>query len=83
MSKPSTVWAGIGACASLMQIHATIEKCLSQIGFSPDKNAFFPHLTLGRVKDRIRIPDGAAILARHADAVSGTVAVDAVVLYES
>lgn len=82
-SRPSVVWAGVAFSASLMRIHAMIEKCLSNLGFKPDDKPFFPHLTLGRVKDRIRVSDGAAILARHDGAVSGTVVVDAVILYES
>ena len=51
--KPRVVWAGVkGDLASVTRLQAGIESEMSAIGFAPEKRAFTPHLTLGRVRDR-------------------------------
>ena len=36
-----------------MKVQKRIDEALIPLGFAPEKRAFSPHLTLGRVRDRI------------------------------
>jgi 2'-5' RNA ligase len=50
--RPSVVWAGVddgGRCAALAE---AIERFSVPLGFAPERRAFTPHVTLGRVKFR-------------------------------
>lgn len=56
--KPRVVWVGVqeesGAMAALQR---DVVKSLAPLGFEPEKRAFRPHLTLGRVKRGVRSAD--------------------------
>jgi len=47
------VWVGLGGeIATLSVIQENIESALTPLGFPPERRAFSPHLTLGRVRER-------------------------------
>ena len=49
---PSVVWVGVGGeIEPLRTLHNNIDRALTPLGFPPEKRAFSPHLTLGRVRD--------------------------------
>jgi len=49
---PSVVWVGMGGeIDQLLTLHNNIDRVLAPLGFPPEKRAFSPHLTLGRVRD--------------------------------
>jgi 2'-5' RNA ligase len=53
LRAPRVVWIGLGgAIATLSVIQENIESALIPLGFSPERRAFSPHLTLGRVRER-------------------------------
>lgn len=58
VNKPRVVWVGVqeesGVLAALQQ---DVVKSLVPLGFEPEKRAFHPHLTLGRVKRGLRAAD--------------------------
>ena len=52
--RPRVVWAGVqGDLGPLGDIQAGIETEMAGLGFSLEKRAFAPHLTLGRVRNRV------------------------------
>jgi RNA 2',3'-cyclic 3'-phosphodiesterase len=49
---PRVVWVGVGGeIEPLSTLHNNIDRVLAPLGFPPEKRAFSPHLTLGRVRD--------------------------------
>lgn len=49
---PSVVWVGVsGEIEPLRTLHNNIDRALDPLGFPPEKRAFSPHLTLGRVRE--------------------------------
>lgn len=53
--RPRVVWVGLaGALAELKHLHRQVEAAGRAVGFEPEKRAFAPHLTLGRVNQPLR-----------------------------
>ncbi len=53
LRAPRVVWVGLGGeIATLSVIQEKIESALIPLGFPPERRAFSPHLTLGRVRER-------------------------------
>ena len=51
--QPRVIWVSVtGDIKKLKILHREIDGALSHLGFSREKRAFTPHLTLGRLKDR-------------------------------
>lgn len=48
-SAPRIIWAGVEAGPGLAVLQERIESAATALGFEPEKRAFRPHLTLGRV----------------------------------
>ena len=66
--NPRVIWAGVsGGSESLDDLHRRAEQAVSGLGWSQDGRPFRPHLTLGRVRDRVNARQRQAI----ADAVAG------------
>ena len=52
--RPRVVWAGVrGELGPLAELQGNVETEMSALGFAPERRAFSPHLTLGRVRDRV------------------------------
>ena len=52
--NPKVIWAGVsGGSESLDDLHRRAEQSVSGLGWSADGRPFRPHLTLGRVRDRV------------------------------
>ncbi|PMQ02221.1 MAG: RNA 2',3'-cyclic phosphodiesterase [Dictyoglomus sp. NZ13-RE01] len=53
--NPRVIWIGIDEGLDEMQnIFNTLEKRITKLGFPKDEKEFSPHLTLGRVKERLK-----------------------------
>ena len=53
LRAPRIVWMGItGEIYLLSGMQKNIDNALVKLGFTPEKRAFSPHLTLGRVRER-------------------------------
>jgi 2'-5' RNA ligase len=82
--RPTVIWAGLAGpgAQTLCTLAGELEEALEPIGFEKENRPFQPHLTLARVKfqppQELR-----ALLARHANTVFGTTAVDAIELFRS
>ena len=52
--RPRVVWAGVqGDLEPLTKLQGNVETDMAALGFGPEKRPFAPHLTLGRVRDRV------------------------------
>lgn len=52
--NPRVIWAGVsGGAEGLEDLHQRAERAVSGLGWSMDGRPFHPHLTLGRVRDRV------------------------------
>lgn len=47
---PRIVYAGVNKTDELKSLHQVIDQFLKEIGFKPEKQAFVPHVTLGKAK---------------------------------
>jgi len=56
MKRPQVVWVGVeGEVENLCALQKGVDSALSQLGFVPESRSFSPHLTLGRLRDRITL----------------------------
>ena len=56
--RPQVIWVGIqGETGRLAALQKELEAALSSLGFPPESRAFSPHLTLGRLRDRVSSED--------------------------
>ena len=56
--RPQVIWVGIqGKTGTLAALHKELEAALSPLGFPPESRAFSPHLTLGRLRERVSPED--------------------------
>ena len=52
--NPRVIWAGVsGGAEGLEDLHRRAEQAVGDLGWSADGRPFRPHLTLGRVRDRV------------------------------
>jgi len=53
LKRVQVVWVGVGGeVDKLVHLQQRLESSLAQLGFTPEKRRFTPHLTLARVRDR-------------------------------
>ena len=56
-NNPRVLWVGLnGDTSSLSRLQASVEKQCRSLGFEPDRRPFRPHLTLGRVRRSLPLP---------------------------
>ena len=80
--SPRIIWVGIGGEVDLLnQLHISIEQALNRFGWEPEGRRFYPHLTIGRVKDRKSVNQANLPYGRVVESLSFTVM--AVTLIES
>lgn len=85
--RPRVIWVGASdPTGALTRIASDLESIARSSGFQPETRRFQPHLTLGRVRDRLT-PDGlralAAALQAHGQSDFGVSSIDAVHLMRS
>lgn len=82
-ARPRVIWAGLTGNTGLLQATVDlIEREVCELGFAPERKAFHPHLTLGRVRE----PRGSAGLMSAVQRLRPTPAplsLDRLVLFRS
>jgi len=53
---PRILFIGLEENIEIENLKINVDKCLNSMGFPPEEREFIPHLTIGRVKQRIRLP---------------------------
>lgn len=74
LRQPRVVWLGVSADPKLELLHHDVETACADLGHAVEARAYRPHVTLGRVRDRLADPERLATAAR---AVSYGASVDA------
>lgn len=81
--RPRVFWAGLEDKPELRSLQSDLETALAGLGFPVEKRGFTPHLTLGRVRGPAGSSEAAEALEKCNGAVTGTLRVDKIVLFES
>ena len=83
LRRPRVIWVGLaGDLARLESVQQAVEEACFGLGFEKEGRAFRPHLTLGRVKDRLAV-DTIKKIEQSRDIVLGDMVVDAIELIRS
>ncbi len=73
LERPRAIWVGIrGDLSKLLSLQQTLERSISELGITPDKRPFSPHLTLARVGEDLFAADRKHLGAAAAAAVCGS-----------
>jgi 2'-5' RNA ligase len=81
---PSVVWAGCRSGGqALANLAARVDAELVGLGFARETRPFFPHLTLGRARERGSAPALSVAIQRASASHFGTVQVDRILLMKS
>jgi 2'-5' RNA ligase len=88
VSRPQVLWVGVGGDdrPRLLELAARVANELREAGFEPEKRAFHPHLTLGRLRRPPRATEQRALgtwLAEWRERAYGPLPVSAVSLLRS
>ena len=83
---PRVLWAGIHASAGLASLQKVIEDGATRLGYNKEERPFSPHLTLGRVRQRLSAQELHKVSTTFSAfqlGKIGTATVDSVNLYQS
>ena len=86
LKKPRVIWVGIHAPAGLTQLQRSIEERSVRLGYEKEERSFSPHLTLGRVRQKLTAQDTQKIsntLSTIQLGKIGTARVNSLHLYQS
>jgi RNA 2',3'-cyclic 3'-phosphodiesterase len=84
IKSPRVIWVGLrGQIGLLAELERRVEAAVVPLGFKPEDRPFKPHLTLGRVKGRMRLQALQQILLAHQDFAAEPFDAAEVVLYKS
>ncbi len=84
--RPRVIWVGLHAPAALESLQRSVESAATRLGYATDEKSFSPHLTIGRVKQNLSVPEIQRIratLEKTKIGLLGVVHVDAVHLFKS
>jgi 2'-5' RNA ligase len=48
--QPETVWAGVAPHEPLKALYKKVDQAIARVGVEPEQRAYFPHITLARLK---------------------------------
>jgi RNA 2',3'-cyclic 3'-phosphodiesterase len=84
IKSPRVIWVGLrGQSGRLAELARRVETAMVPLGFAPEGRPFRPHLTVGRVKGRLRLQALQQILLAHLDFTAEPFDAAEVVLYKS
>jgi 2'-5' RNA ligase len=81
--QPRVLWAGVSDCPPLLKLQQRLETYLKPLGFKPEDRDFTPHLTLGRVRERIDLPKYIAVQKELFNFQAGTQKSEKLILFSS
>jgi RNA 2',3'-cyclic 3'-phosphodiesterase len=80
--QPRIVWAGVDS-DELPRLARLVEEAAARLGFEPERRAFRPHITLGRVKGTRGWPRLQEMLQAHGDDDFGECEATELIAYSS
>jgi 2'-5' RNA ligase len=78
--RASVVWAGVEAPAPLAELARRIEAACARLGYAPERRAFHPHVTIGRLREARAVRE---VVLPLAEQMFGDSALDSITLFES
>jgi 2'-5' RNA ligase len=83
-SAPRVLWVGIqDATGLLSHVHRRLEAQLTRIGYTPERHAFTPHLTLARIRRVSGRAEFESLLKTYQQVMIGQLTVGCIALIES
>lgn len=55
LKHPRVIYVGLSGNPGLLSLQTSIEEALEPLGFESETRPFIPHVTIGRIKSRLRI----------------------------
>lgn len=55
MGSPRILFVGVEENTEMVKLKESVDDCLYSLGFLPEQRKFVPHLTIGRVRQRINL----------------------------
>lgn len=84
LARPRVFWIGVqDSDAGLVPLASRVESQLEQLGFTPEKRPFSPHLTLGRVRSNKRMNELVGEVRQSMHLPGPTFTADHAVLFQS
>jgi 2'-5' RNA ligase len=84
LGKPRVIWAGLeDAERALVPLARKVEDLLVPLGLEPEKRAFTPHLTLGRVRSNKKIADLVEEVRQNMDVAGPSFLANHAILFQS
>lgn len=83
MRRPKIIWAGVEESAGLIDLTRDVDAAMVGLGYTAEKRAFSPHLTIGRVKSGKGLPELMSAMDKLSAAGFGDIEVDKVTLMKS
>lgn len=78
--KARVIWMGVQRSQALLNLQSSVELSLRELGFSVDDREYWPHLTIGRLRNHRHVVDALSPVVRKD---IGKLQVTELVLYES
>jgi RNA 2',3'-cyclic 3'-phosphodiesterase len=85
-NKPRVIWLGITGANPLSEIYNVLNQELTSLGFTPERRAFSPHLTIARIRrntDHKQAQGIGEILSKYKVETLGATTIEQVHLYQS
>ena len=80
----NALWAGVAPAEPLAALHRKADRALAAAGLEPERRAYRPHVTLGRMpRSMAGSVEVRSWQVRHAALASDPISLDRLVLYES
>lgn len=80
VDRATVVWAGIEAPRPLLELAARVEAACAGLGYRPERRAFHPHVTIGRIREARAVRE---VVLPLAEQMFGDTALEAITLFES
>ena len=80
LDRATVVWAGVEAPGPLAELARRIEAACAGLGYRPERRAFHPHVTIGRLRDARAVRE---VVLPLAEQMFGETALEAITLFES
>ena len=74
--RPKVIWIGVDQGSErLVQLHASVDNSLGDLGFLPERRPYQPHLTVGRLRRPVPSPQLGELMEQYENFSAGTVEV--------
>ncbi len=80
LDRASVVWAGVEVPGPLTELAKQVEAACARLGYAPERRAFHPHVTIGRLREARAVRE---VVLPLSEQMFGETALDSITLFES